>query len=103
MRKAPERNISWLFIAIAAVSALGWLIRTYPPSPWYRIILFFILVFIAVFFLFRFVLNNVRRATLIGNGAVLVLFLRLLDLRELTYILLLAALLLSLELYLKKR
>lgn len=101
-QKQTERNITWLLAGICIVSLLAWITNTYPPAPW-SILILFILLFAATSSLVLFLLNNVRRAMLIGAGISGIFFLRLIELREPLYIILLVACLVSLELYLKKQ
>lgn len=103
MRQKTERNAWFLIAGITAISGIGWLIHTFAPTRWYLIVVFYLLVFLAIAATFLFILNNVRRSLLLGCGGALFLILRQLELRSIFYVLLLIALLLSLELYLRKR
>lgn len=104
MRDRPNpRNIWWLIVAICGICVLAWFVNTYPPHSWQLFIVFFTLVFITSLFLLLYLINNVRRSILLSSGLSIFLLLRLLNLRELIYPLLLVASLLSLELLLTKR
>lgn len=81
---------------------MAWLINSYIPVFW-SILIFFVLLFASTSSLVLFLLNNLRRALLIGAGICGIFFLRLIELRDPLYIILLVACLVSLELYLKKQ
>lgn len=95
--------MSSIAIVVTAVSTLAWFVNSYTPDSWQCIAIFFALTAIIIATLFFSLLNNVRRVFLITSGVLILLFLRLLGLREIIYPLLLLAFLLSLELMLRKR
>ena len=88
-------------LGLIGVSGTAWLINTYAPGQPVHLVVFFVAVFVSCFFLF--LLNNVRRSTLVSLGVVLYLILRYLNLRQSYYIVLLIASLASLEIALRKR
>jgi len=90
-------------LGLIGVSGTAWLINTYAPGQPVHLVVFFVAVFVSCFFLFLFLLNNVRRSTLVSLGVVLYLILRYLNLRQSYYIVLLIASLASLEIALRKR
>lgn len=97
-----ERNVVSLLIAITSLSAIGWLTHTHPPDT-NRVIGLFFLIFLTVVSCTLFYTESRRRALLMGIGVIVFFFLRLIDLREPIYLILLAASLISLEVYLNKR
>lgn len=99
----PHRSIRWLIVGISGISALAWFANTYAPDSWQLIAIFFVFAATIIMSLLSYVLNNVRHVFLIALGVLIILFLRLLGLREIIYPLLLAATLLSIELMLRKR
>lgn len=90
-------------IIVAGISAIAWFVNAYAPDSWQHIAMFFALTAIILSALLFSLLHNVRRVLLITGGILILLFLRLLGLREIIYPLLLAATLLSIELLLRKR
>ncbi len=98
-----ERNVWWLILGASGISGLAWLTNTYGPAGPFMIQAFFALVFVTVFCFGLFFLNHTRRALLAAMGITGLLLLRLLLLREIYYTVLLAASLVSLEVYLNKR
>src|SRR3989304_8887565 len=102
MRQKP-RNVWWLIVGVPGLSALGWLINSYPPTSHVILISFFVFLFISVFYTLLYLLNNVRRATLGALGLVLLLLLRYFQLRHPLYLILLVACLTSLEALARKR
>lgn len=96
-------NPFWLFAGIVGLSVLGWFMHTFAPNSLLLLFFFFTIVGCSAFTLTFFILNNVRRASLITLFVIGIFFLRLLGLRSPIYLLLLLASLVSLELYLRKR
>lgn len=88
---------------MVSFSALAWLVNTYPPQYLVHRIIFFFVVFLSVFFLFFYLLKRLRWALLIGFGVATFLWLRLMNLREPFYVVLLLASLVSLEVFFRKR
>lgn len=84
-------------------SALAWLVNTYPPQQLAHRIIFFLIVFLSVFFLFFYLLKRLRWALLISTGIATFLWLRLMNLHEPLYVVLLIASLVSLEVFFRKR
>lgn len=101
-QKQTERNAAWLLAGISGISLLAWLINSYAPTLW-SMIVFFLLMFFTTIPLLFFLLNNFRRSFLIAGGVTGYVMLRMIGLREPLYLILLAASLVSLELYLNKR
>jgi hypothetical protein len=99
----PEPNIPWLLAAISALSGLAWLMNTQNPQNSLYVGLFFFLLFATSYSVTFFLTNIVRRSILMGSGVFGFFLLRFFGLREPLYIILLASLLISLELYLQKR
>ena len=102
MVKKP-RNVWWLVVGISGLSLLGWFINTFGPNSFFVTLMFFLIIFFTNICFSLFILNNVRRAILLSLGVILFFFLRLLNLREPFYIILLLASIVSLELYLRKQ
>jgi len=98
-----QRNSWWLFIGVIGVSVLGWFTNTFSPKELFFRAIFFLIIFITTTSLFFYVLNNVRRALLVGIGVVSFLILRYVGLREVFYAILLLASLVSLEVFFQKR
>jgi hypothetical protein len=94
---SPKRNILHLFLFLVFASALGWFINSYPPEAVWQFGTFYLLLGLAVFFLFQFIFHHVRRAVLGSVGLVTILILRSLNLRHPAYLLLLFACLVSVE------
>lgn len=103
MRQHSSRNLWWVLLGVIGISAVAWLVNTYPPGQTIHFIIFFLIIFFSSFFLSLFLLNNVRRALLVSLGIALFLLLRYLNLRESYYVVLLIASLGSLEIALRKR
>ena len=103
MRQPKPRNVWWLLFGISGISALGWFIHTFPPASTLVFIGFFAITAAASYFSALFILNSVRRAGLVSIGVITILFLRYIQLRQVHYIILLLAVLISLELMLQKR
>ncbi|OGG11638.1 hypothetical protein A2Z00_01100 [Candidatus Gottesmanbacteria bacterium RBG_13_45_10] len=101
MQNRP-RNIWWLIISISGLSAIGWIIHTFPPEgPILGV--FFLFLFAVSYFASLFLFNIVRRSLTISLGVMLFFMLRYLQLHNPLYIILLIACLFSLELYFQKR
>lgn len=98
MSTQNTRQAWWLLAGIAGISAIGFLIHTFPPTGIAQIIAFFLLVALTLYFTLRFVVANNRWAILASLGISIFLILRMLQLREPLYLILLAAVLVSLEL-----
>lgn len=96
-------DIKWLIVGICGLSILGWLINTHDPDSFVSLGVFFLILFITISSIAYFVTNIVRRSFLIGGGVFGLFFLRLLELRQPYYIILLIACIISLELYFQKR
>ncbi|MBI3577547.1 hypothetical protein HY086_05920 [Candidatus Gottesmanbacteria bacterium] len=102
MRSKP-RNPWWLVLGISGISLLAWFVNTYPPDSLVRMAVFFILFFLTSFSIAHFILNNVRRSVLLSFGLIVYLLLRLLNLREPLYPLLLFITLISLEVFFRTK
>ncbi len=99
----PHRSIWWLIAGISGVSVLAWFTNTYIPDSWQMIAIFIALITLIIGSFLLYFLKNARHVLLITGGLLILLALRLFNLREIIYPLLLAASLLSLELMLRKR
>lgn len=97
------RSVWFLIIGISAISGSAWFANTYTPDSWQKVVIFFIFAAAIILSLLLYILNNVRHVLLITGGLLILLFLRLLGLREIIYPLLLLACLVSVELMLRKR
>lgn len=103
-RLNQRKNFLPAFIlAILAWLLWGWLIFSAPPTSNLLIILFLVLLFLALFLTTALALANSRRGLFIALAVVGFLTFRLLHLANLLNLLLLAAILICLELYLNKR
>jgi hypothetical protein len=98
-----EHHIYWLFIAVVLISGLGWFTNTFNPDRLYLMVIFFLLIFVILFSLVMYILNNVRRGILCGLGIVIFLILRYLGLRDFYFPTFLFILLILLDLYLSKK
>ena len=86
----PHRSIWLLIVGISGISGLAWFANTYTPDSWQMIVILF--TFIATIIRApSSTSNNVRHILLITGGLLILLFLRLLGLREIIYPLLLLA------------
>ncbi len=93
-----ERNPWWLIFGISGISILAWFVNTYPPDTIAQIATALLLFFTMISSLSYFLLNNVRRALLLSLGLSVFILLRILQLREPIYPVLLLTSVLSLEL-----
>ncbi len=94
----------WLFIlAVVTFASLIGFTNFFAPATAQLVILFFGLFALGNFFLWQYLLNNVRRALLVTLGVTVFLGLRYLNLRQPFYLILLIASLISLEVYWQKR
>lgn len=110
MRKKKRSKILFVLSIISFIT-LAYVIFFYPPSwkfeigNWKFEILpvFFLLLFTFCFSLFSYILKSLRRGTLIGIFAVSYLLLRLFGLTHQLFLVLLAALFLTIELFFSYR
>lgn len=93
-----ERNLLWLILGISGISILAWFGNTYPPDTMVKIATALLLFFTMISSMSYFLLNNVRHALLLSLGLSIFLILRILQLREPIYPILLLVSVLSLEL-----
>lgn len=98
-----HRSIWWLFMSISGISALAWLANTYTPDSWQTVTVLFTLITVIITSFLVYFLKNVRHILLITGGLLVILILRYWGLRDIFYPMLLAAVLVSLELMLRKR
>ncbi len=96
MRNFP-RNPWWLVLGVSGISLIAWFVNTYPPDSMLRIATFFLLFFLATLLNSLFLFNNVRRGLLVSFGLSIFFLLRMLNLREPLYPILLIITLISLE------
>ncbi len=102
MNKLNIAHLPLLVAAVAGLSTIAWLTNTYVPNG-YTIGAFFFVLFLTAATLAFSLTDSKRRASLVAGGVVGFMLLRLLELREPIYLVLLLASLLSLEVYLRKR
>ncbi len=76
---------------------MAWFVNTYPPDSILRIASFFLLFFLTTLLISIFFLKNVRQGLFVSLGLTVFFLLRMLNLREPLYPLLLLAALISLE------
>lgn len=93
----------WLIFGISGLCLLGWFVNTFQPENFLLLVLFFVIIALTTFFFSLFLFKIVRRAVLLTLGVVVWLLLRLFDLRDLWYPLLLIPCLISLEILFQKR
>lgn len=98
----PKRNLLWLFMGLAGIGLLGWFINAFSPNSVQLLLTFFSIITATVFFLSLFVLRQLRYAILTTLGIFAWLVLRFFGLREVYYGILLVAILVSLEVLLRK-
>jgi hypothetical protein len=106
-----RKPLSLLVLSILSFGVLGYLILNFPPGFNFSVINFnlsilifsFLLLFIFLYSLFGFVLNNKRRGLLIGLFVVIYFLLRLNNLTHPFFLILLLILLVMLELLFAKR
>lgn len=101
--RQKRRNSWFLLFGLIGLSGLGWYVNNVAPNSFQALLIFFVTFFLSSSLILLYFLNNVRRGLLLSVGIVTYLLLRLLNLREPLYVLLLIACLASLELYFKKR
>lgn len=101
--RQKRRNSWFLLFGLIGLSGLGWYVNNVAPNSFQALLIFFVTFFLSSSLILLYFLNNVRRGLLLSVGIVTYLLLRLLNLREPLYVLLLIASLASLELYFKKR
>ncbi len=98
-----RRNIGSLAFGLVGFAVLGWFIITFEPTSWQKIAVFFFILFLSSIFVSQYLLKNTRRALLISVGLTVFLLLRLLNLREPIYLILLITTIASLEVLFQKR
>lgn len=97
-----KHNIIWLILGLTLLCVLGWFMSAIPPSGVIPLILFFTLIAGGIFSVSRFLFSNIRHAILVSLGVCIILFLRLLGLRELLYTALLIPVLISVDILTKR-
>jgi len=90
-------------VAIFSWLTLGWLIFFYAPETNLLIFLFYLLLSICLFLTFSLLLGNSRRGSLLSLGAVAFLFLKQVKQAHFLNFVLGAGILLSIELYFRKK
>jgi len=73
-----------------------------PPTGILQVSIFFTLLLAAFFYLFSFLFNQRRLALLMNGGVALTLILRLLELRSLSFPILIFTLVIAIELFIRK-
>lgn len=97
-RSNPKpRNIILIIIALTGASAIAWLTRSYPPEQLLPLVAFYVLFALTIFCLTQFILQHVRRSFLIALGVTTYLILRSFNLRHPLYLVLLIALIISIN------
>lgn len=97
-----HKRLPWLIAGVAGISTIAWFVNTYAP---FGVFLgaFFLILFVTVSAFAFSITNNLRWTLLSAGGVVGFFLLRMLELREPIYLVLLLSSLLSLEVYLNKR
>lgn len=90
-------SIGYLFGFITALSVIGFLLNTVPPTDWTVVVLGIAALSSAVFFLVTYLTGYLRRAALVSAAIGVWLLLRAIQLRDAFYPILLVLLLLSIE------
>lgn len=103
LHRPKPRKKTHLIIGLIIFTSLVGLVITFPPQGILLSIIFFILLFTSLFYLLSFVLNHPRRALLLSLGITFILILRALGLRHWLYLVLITSLVLSLNVYLRKK
>ena len=96
-------RINFLLAGIAELSLLAWIFNTIPPKEGSVILLTIILIWMILFCFLAAFIKNVRRCLLWSSGVGIFLILRAAKLHDPLYLILLIALLASLELALKNK
>lgn len=96
------RNPVWAFAAVSALSVIGLMTNSVYPGSVYLVAIFIGLVSFFCFSLVRFLAVNTRQAVLFALFSAGVLSMRYLGLRQLIFTLLYAALILTIEWYLRE-
>ncbi len=94
--------IPTVFFTLLSWGGLGYLIYKIPPTAFW-IIVFFILLFFVFFLTFSLVLNNTRRGGLVASGLTAIALLLFFHLVYPLYIILVIALLITVEVYFLKK
>jgi len=103
MRIKKRKNFALTFLlAILFWLAFGWLVYFQAPANNLLIFSFYLLLFLAVFLTAALILANSRRGFLLATFIILTLIFRYYQIGNLLNILLLAAIILILEIYLAK-
>ena len=92
-------------LAIGLILLLGLILYTIfiPPAGILTLIIFFLIFLAGIFYLAAFGFNNLRKALLTSGGITLMMIFRALELRHWIYPVLILAIIISLELYFRKR
>src|SRR3989344_542970 len=109
--RRKKKNVWLLTLSILSLSSFIYFINSFSPSSNlpianYQVPIipaFFLVFFIFLFFLSSYLLGNLRRSIMIGVLICIYFILRLFDLNNSLYVLLLIALFISLELFFKKK
>lgn len=103
MRERPKRNFKAFIFGILGFGSLVIFINQLAPASPGVILIFYLIFFLSANLISFYLLNNARRAFLLSLGLTVWLILRQLGLREIMYVALLAASLLSLEILFSKK
>lgn len=101
--KTKKHNLWFFFGGTLFLSILGWYANAFTPTSIERLVIFLTLCGAGIFFFIVYITDNVRHGIIISSTVIILLILRYLQLKEWIYPALLAAVALSIELYLEKR
>jgi len=92
-----ERNINYLIFAIVALCGLAWFVNCISPDVLWLQAIFYVILGIITFCLSMFIFASNKEALLISIGTIIYFLLRSLNLRHPLYLILLIALLISIN------
>lgn len=101
--RRKKRFIPTLLLTVLSWGGFGYVLFNVSPMGFVSKILFFALLFFALFLSIALLLNNTRRGFLIALGILVLALLRFFELFHPLYIVLVVALLLTVELYFLKK
>lgn len=102
LHRRPRKK-SLLIIGLVLLLALILYIIFVPPAGIFHLIVFFLVLFASCFYLADYGFNSWRRALLVSGGVTLAMLLRALELRHWLYLVLIVAIIISIELYFRKK
>jgi len=98
-----ERNINYLIGSIVGLCGLAWFVNGVSPESIVMQVAFYAILSIVTFSLGIYIFTSIKEAFLVSIGSVICLFLRSLNLRHPIYVILLVAVLCSINVYYNKR